>query len=77
MNMRGGSRWRPPPFLRGVTVTMSIGAGVADAVTPHRSGAVASSTVPETLFHVRYGFCKPLFCMYMQIVLGKDDYLHE
>ena len=76
MSMRGGSRWRPP-LLWEVTVAVSIGAGVADAVTPHRSGAVESSTVPKTLFHVRHGFCKPPFCMYMQIVLWKGDYMHE
>ena len=35
----------PPPE---VTMTTTIDAGVADAVTPYRSGAVAAPTAPDT-----------------------------
>ena len=57
----------PPPEV--TTTTSIVGASVADAVTPHRSGVVAKTTAPETSCHCMTRLLQAPFCMYMQIVL--------
>ena len=58
-----------PPPSEVTTTTAIAGAGVADAVTPHRSSAGVEPPPSSTFCHCMTRLLQASFCMYMQRVL--------